>query len=114
MKKFNIKGKDIHLSNIKMKNDHLVLFDIGFEKIDYKNDIEEIYNKYSINNLHHSRKYNEIDYFKAYIHFLNNNIYYSRYTYVNQLNTIIIRGKYLNEKVNIWNSDEEFNYIDTL
>ena len=52
---------------------------------------------------HISRKLKEEDYFKTYLNFLNNSIYFSRYE--TTVNNIKITGKYLNEKVNYWNSN---------
>jgi hypothetical protein len=51
----------------------------------------------------------ESDYFEAYLHFLDNSIYYSRFTYT--INGKIIKEKYLNEKVNKWNNLGIFNKI---
>lgn len=52
----------------------------------------------NINN--ESRKLSEVDYFEAYLEFLNNSIHYSRFSY--SIKGKVISGKYLNEKVNKW------------
>ena len=55
------------------------------------------------------RKHKEVDYFEAYIQFLNNSTHYSRFfTTINKKN---INGKYLNEKVNTWKNN---NVIDVM
>jgi len=62
----------------------------------------EVYNKLAFNKnniIHHTRKFKEDQYFEAYLNFLNNSIYYSRFKY--SLNNNIIYGKYLNQKVKI-------------
>lgn len=51
----------------------------------------------------------ETEYFSAYIDFINNSIHYSRYTTV--INGHIIKGKYLNEKVNKWNKSGIFKLM---
>ena len=61
----------------------------------------EVYNKLAFNKnniIHHTRKFKEDQYFEAYLNFLNNSIYYSRFNY--SINNNIIHGKYLNQKVN--------------
>ena len=45
-----------------------------------------------------TRKIDEVDYFDAYLHFINNSIHYSRFNYL--VGAILITGKYLNQKVN--------------
>jgi transposase len=63
----------------------------------------EVYNKLAFNKnniIHHTRKFKEDQYFEAYLNFLNNSIYYSRFNY--SINNNIIHGKYLNQKVNTW------------
>jgi transposase len=47
-----------------------------------------------------NRKLDEVSYFEAYLHFLNNSIYYSRFSHT--INGVTIKGKYLNEKVTKW------------
>ena len=66
----------------------------------FNNTIAKIKTTY---NNHISRKLKEEDYFKTYLNFLNNSIYFSRYE--TTVNNIKITGKYLNEKVNYWNSN---------
>lgn len=51
----------------------------------------------------------EIDYFNAYLDFMNNSIHYSRYS--TMINGNIIKGKYLNEKVNKWNKSGIFKLM---
>lgn len=63
-----------------------------FEKAIYELEYKNIFNK--------SRKFSEIEYFEAYLHFINNSIHYSRYEYIK--NGKVIKGKYINEKVNKW------------
>lgn len=46
------------------------------------------------------RVLSEVDYFRAYLYFINNSIYYNRFEYF--INDVKIKGKYLNEKVNNW------------
>lgn len=60
-------------------------------------------------NNHTNRLYNEVDYFRAYLDFLNNSIYFSRFKFVSK--DILIKGKYLNEKVNRWNKFNIFNIM---
>jgi hypothetical protein len=52
----------------------------------------------NINNMF--RVHDEADYFLAYLNFVNNSIYYSRFEF--EINGKTIKGKYLNEKVNKW------------
>lgn len=68
----------------------------------FKNITKNIFCKYSP-----KRLLDESDYFEAYLHFLDNSIYYSRFTYT--INGKTIKGKYLNEKVNKWNNLGIFN-----
>ena len=63
----------------------------------------------SINNCHIKRKNKEEDYFRSYLYFLNNSVYYSRFN--STINNNIITGKYLNEKVNFWN---KYKIIETM
>lgn len=53
-----------------------------------------------------SRKLKETDYFFAYITFLRNSIYYSRFTYV--IRGVEIKGKHLHNKVMRWKKDNIF------
>jgi len=64
-----------------------------------------------IHNKHINRKIKEEDYFRTYLNFLNNSIYYSRFEY--NFNGNIITGKYLNEKVNFWNKFKIFDKMYT-
>ena len=56
-----------------------------------------------------NRILNESDYFEAYLNFLDNSIYYSRFSFT--INGITIKGKYLNEKVTKWANRNIFNMI---
>ena len=67
--------------------------------------IKTTYNNYI------SRQLKEEDYFKTYLNFLNNSIYFSRYE--TTVNNIKITGKYLNEKVNYWNNHKVFELMYT-
>ena len=74
----------------------------------FNNTIAKIKTTY---NNHISRKLKEEDYFKTYLNFLNNSIYFSRYE--TTVNNIKITGKYLNEKVNYWNNNKIFELMYT-
>ena len=74
----------------------------------FNNTIAKIKTTY---NNHISRKLKEEDYFKTYLNFLNNSIYFSRYETI--VNNIKITGKYLNEKVNYWNNNKIFELMYT-
>ena len=68
-------------------------------------NITNIFNKViekssSIHNNYRSRKIDKSIYFKAYVQFFRNSIYYSRFQY--HYNNYIIYGKQLNNKVNRW------------
>ena len=67
--------------------------------------IKTTYNNYI------SRQLKEEDYFKTYLNFLNNSIYFSRYE--TTVNNIKITGKYLNGKVNYWNNNKIFELMYT-
>ncbi len=69
----------------------------------------QVYNNSTCNidNDHHKRKFKEEQYFEAYLHFLNNSIFYSRFEY--SINGNIINGKYLNQKVNEWTKLQIFD-----
>lgn len=58
--------------------------------------------KLNINDSSISRKATEEEYFRAYLYFKSNCIYYSKFKYYNERTKTYIRGKYLNEKYNIW------------
>ena len=60
-------------------------------------------------NSNQNRILKETDYFSAYIDFIDNSIHYSRYTTV--INGHIIKGKYINEKVNKWNKSGIFKLM---
>ena len=47
-----------------------------------------------------NRKLSELDYFEAYLIFIDNSIHYSRFSIT--IKDFHIKGKYLNEKVNKW------------
>ena len=53
-----------------------------------------------------SRKLSESDYFLAYLNFIHNSFHYCRYSMIVSnnmtINNVLIKGKYLNEKVNKW------------
>ena len=49
-----------------------------------------------------SRKATEEEYFKAYLYFKSNCIYYSKFKYYNERTKTYITGKYLNQKYNNW------------
>jgi hypothetical protein len=70
----------------------------------FKQVTENVFNKYSP-----KRLLDESIYFEAYLCFLNNSIYYSRFKY--NSNGKNITGKYLNEKVNKWNKLKIFDKI---
>ena len=63
-----------------------------FEKIISESDMK-LSNK--------NRKLSEADYFEAYLIFCNNSIHYRHFTTV--IKGEIIKGRYLNQKVNKWN-----------
>ena len=52
-----------------------------------------------------SRKATEEEYFKAYLYFKSNCIYYSKFKYYNERTKTYINGKYLNQKYNSWVSN---------
>jgi len=62
----------------------------------------EIEKKIKIHNNYCSRKATEEEYFVAYLHFLSNSTYYSRFKYLNERTQKNISGKTLNNKVNKW------------
>ena len=71
-----------------------------FEKIISESDMK-LSNK--------NRKLSEADYFEAYLIFCNNSIHYRRFTTV--IKGEIIKGKYLNHKVNKWTENEIFSKL---
>ena len=58
--------------------------------------------KLNINDNSISRKATEEEYFRAYLIFKSNSIYYSKFKYYNERTKTYITGKYLNEKYNNW------------
>lgn len=58
----------------------------------------------NINDKYISRKATEEEYFIAYLNFLSNCSYYSRFKYYNERTNHYITGKTLNNKVNMWNN----------
>ena len=73
----------------------------------YKNELVMLFNQ-AINNVKfpvyqsNARKLHESYYFLAYLSFLHNSIYYSRFSFL--VNNVLISGIYLNEKVNAWSN----------
>ena len=70
----------------------------------FKSVTDDLFDKYNPN-----RKLDEVRYFEAYLHFLSNSIYYSRFSYV--IDGVTIKGKYLNEKVTNWANLSVFDKI---
>lgn len=64
----------------------------------------ELKKKININNNYISRKATEEEYFIAYLNFISNCCYYSRFKYYNERTNHYITGKTLNNKVNMWNN----------
>ena len=64
----------------------------------------ELKKKININNNYISRKATEEEYFIAYLNFISNCSYYSRFKYYNERTNHYINGKTLNNKVNMWNN----------
>ena len=77
------------------------------------NYFQKISSKFIKTEKYSSRKYQEHIYFTAYLDFINNSTFYNRYTY--SYNDVIITGKVLNNKVNMWRKlgifDNIFNYF---
>lgn len=70
----------------------------------FKSVTKDIYDQNNPNRL-----LDESAYFEAYLHFLENSIYYSRFSFT--INGKTIKGKYLNEKVTKWTNRNIFNMI---
>ena len=60
----------------------------------------------NINDKYASRKATEEEYFIAYLYFISNSSYYSRFKYYNERTKHHITGKTLNNKVNKWNNSK--------
>ena len=76
---------------MKITESFIDIFKEIIKKDEYKDKFSESHNR---------RLLTETDYFRSYLFFLNNSIYYSRFT--GSIKNISINGKYLNEKVNKW------------
>ena len=71
----------------------------------------ELNKKLNINNNYISRKATEEEYFIAYLDFISNSSYFSRFKYFNERTKHYITGKTLNNKVNMWINLDIFKNI---
>ena len=71
----------------------------------------ELHKKLNINDEYISRKATEEEYFIAYLYFISNCSYYSRFKYYNERTNFYITGKNLNNKINKWNKLKIFENI---